>query len=138
MAHDHGDDDRRFLDRESGANASARPDAEWKICKAVDGIARRTEKAVRIETCGRLPQGPVPVKHVGRDDDHRARLDRNAGKFIRSERNTTDGGDRRIEPVGFINHGTRFNQAISQTFQLSAKLPVSLGLDPFPPLLRLR
>ena len=119
----------------AGADANARPDTKWKICKAVDGIARCTEKPVRIETGGRPPQGAVPVKNIGRDDDHRSRLDRNAGKFIGSERNTANGGDGRIEPVGFIDHRTCFNEAIGQTLQLPIELAVSFGLDPLPPLL---
>ena len=135
MTHDHGDDDRSFLDCKSGADANARPDAEWKICESVDGIARRTEKPVRIETGGRPPQGTVTVKNIGRDDDHRSRLDRNPGEFVRPERNTADGGDGRIEPVGFIDHGASFNEAISQPLQLAVELAVGFGLDPLPPLL---
>ena len=138
MTHDHGDDDRRFLDCKSGADANARPDTKRKVRKAVDGVARCTEKPVRIETVGRPPQRAMPVKNIGRDDDHRSCLDRNAGKFIRSERNTAYGGDGRIEPVGFIDHRACFDQAIGQTLQLPIELAVGFGLDPLPPLLRLR
>ena len=77
----------------------------------------------------------MPVKNIGRDDDHCPRLDRNAGKFIGSERNTTDGGDGRVEPVGFVDHGPCFNEAIRQTLQFPIELSVGFGLDPRSPLL---
>jgi hypothetical protein len=80
----------------------------------------------------------MTVEHIRRDDDHGAGLDRLACEFVGADGRAAHRSDRRIEPVGLVDHRASYNKAISETVESAAKLAVCLGLDTFPPFARLR
>lgn len=138
VAHDRGDNDRCFLDRESRTNTDPRPYAEGNISKAIDRMARPAEEAVRIEIIRSFPQRTVTVKHVRRDDDHRPALDRLAGELIRTFRRTADGCNGRIKAIGLVNHGARFDKTVGDPIERPGEDTICLGADSLTPSVGLR
>ena len=92
MPDDHGQHERRFLQREGRPDAFAGPSPERQVGEAVDRRRGAAEKTSGIERVGTIPQQPVPVEHVGRDDDQRSRPHRFAVQRVVTK---SDAADRR-------------------------------------------
>lgn len=66
---DRGKHKRRLLQGKGGSDAFARFDAERQVGKSINRRSATTEKAVRIEQAGSIPQQAMPVQDIRRDHD---------------------------------------------------------------------
>ncbi len=69
----------------------------------------------------------MPVQHIGRDDDHGAALDADAGERIGPARGAADSGDGRIEPVRFLDDRAGLGQAVGEAVGAAGERAVGFG-----------